>query len=424
MSGGITKVDFLCHRDTRIDGAPVFLNYWRSSHYGGATVNVEKGERWTKTIGPIMLYVNEGPGIAEVRKDAFARQAAEKAKWPYPWVNSPDYPLKDKRSTVTGRLLLKDPITPPAFTRLWVGICVPDYPLTVTTVPRIVDWQYDAKHYQFWTIGNSRGEFTIPNIRPGTYTLHAIADGVLGEYVKTDIEIRPGQKIDLGNLEWIPVRKGKQVWDIGIPDRNSLEFLGGDKFYENDIVKKYPVNFPNDVSYTIGKSDYRKDWFFEQLPHVENAESVENNTYPNKEQFILRMGIDKLPEPARTAGYKTVDEMGRSGKHARGRATTWKINFDMPEAPTGKMILRVAISGSGITTAAVTVNDAPAGAIRDMRNDGTPNRSGSSGLWYEREVVFDASMLKKGANVLALSIPEGPVTNGVMYDYLRLEHQP
>jgi rhamnogalacturonan endolyase len=116
--------------------------------------------------------------------------------------------------------------------------------------------------------------------------------------------------------------------------------------------------------------------------------------------------------------------MGRSGKHARGRATTWKINFDMPEAPAGKMILRVAISGSGITTAAVTVNDAPAGAIKDMRNDGTPNRSGSSGLWYEREVVFDASMLKKGANVLALSIPAGPVTNGVMYDYLRLEHQP
>ena len=34
------------------------LNYWRSSHYGGAVVAVGAGERWTKVIGPFFLYVN------------------------------------------------------------------------------------------------------------------------------------------------------------------------------------------------------------------------------------------------------------------------------------------------------------------------------------------------------------------------------
>src|SRR5215469_1234142 len=36
LSGGPTKVEFLGHRDTNEVQAPTVLNYWRSSHYGGA----------------------------------------------------------------------------------------------------------------------------------------------------------------------------------------------------------------------------------------------------------------------------------------------------------------------------------------------------------------------------------------------------
>lgn len=43
MSGGPTKVEFLGHRDTNPVAAPCVLNYWRSSHYGGAEVNVAEG---------------------------------------------------------------------------------------------------------------------------------------------------------------------------------------------------------------------------------------------------------------------------------------------------------------------------------------------------------------------------------------------
>ena len=53
--------------------------------------------------------------------------------------------------------------------------------------------------------------------------------------------------------------------------------------------------------------------------------------------------------------------------------------------------------------------------------DGAITRHSIRGLWYEREVAFDAALLKPGANALTLTVPAGPVNNGVIYDYLRLE---
>ena len=64
-----------------------------------------------------------------------------------------------------------------------------------------VDWQTDAKHYEFWVRGDDDGHFTIPNVRPGTYTLHAIADGVLGEFAKTDITVAAGQAARPGSAD-------------------------------------------------------------------------------------------------------------------------------------------------------------------------------------------------------------------------------
>jgi len=46
----------------------------------------------------------------------------------------------------------------------------------------------------------------------------------------------------------------------------------------------------------------------------------------------------------------------------------------------------------------------------------------STGLWYERQFEFGgASMLKAGENTLTLALPAGPINNGVVCDYLRLE---
>jgi rhamnogalacturonan endolyase len=393
LSGGPTKTEFLCHRDTTQVAAPCALNYWRSSHYGGAMVEVGQGEHWTKVIGPFMLYANSGGDPQALWKDALAKAKTEAAKWPYPWVSGVDYPNRDQRATVKGRLALNDPQMPGAkLQNLMVGLTNPAYNSPTAAAgsmrSRPIDWQIDAKHYEFWVRGDESGNFSIPNVRPGKYTLHAFADGVLGEYAKTDITIESGKLTDLGQLEWKPVRRGKQLWDIGIANRNGSEFKNGDKYFEPDAPLQYVKLFPNDVNYVVGKSNFREDWYFEHVPHSED---------PNA---------------------RVVPFMGVSGN---GRATPFSITFDLPSAPTGAATLRLAVCGTQARSIAVTVNDQPAGTVENLGNDGAISRHAIQGIWYEKELSFNASLMKQGANVLKVIIPAGSVNSGVIYDYIRLE---
>ena len=83
--------------------------------------------------------------------------------------------------------------------------------------------------------------------------------------------------------------------------------------------------------------------------------------------------------------------------------------------------LRLAICGTGARTIGVNVNGQTVGQVDRLLGDGAIARHSGQGLWYERELSFDASLLKQGANVLKLIVPAGPINNGVIYDYLRLE---
>jgi len=392
LSGGPTKVEFLCHRDTTPVAAGCILSYWRSSHYGGAVVSVGEGEHWTKVIGPFCLYVNSG-GTQEAWKDAQAQAAKETAKWPYEWVAGVDYPRRGERAAVSGRLALSDKERPGAKTpNLLVGLTHAAWTPAARAggfgPPRPIDWQTDAKHYQFWARGNDDGGFTIPQVRPGKYTLHAMADGVLGEFAKTDVTVATGKPLELGTLDWQPVRRGRQLWEIGVPNRNGSEFFQGENFADPSISLKYATLFPQDVTFTIGKSDHKQDWFFQHVPH---------NTDP----------------AARVVPF--------SGIRGNGRATPYTVAFDLPAAPRGKATLRVALCGTSARSIEVKVNNQPAGQVDRLLNDGAISRHSIQGLWYERELPFDAALLKQGGNTLTLTIPAGPINNGVIYDYLRLE---
>src|SRR6185503_12207571 len=101
---------------------------------------------------------------------------------------------------------------------------------------------------------------------PGTYTLHAIADGVLGEAVMTNIVVLPDRTVDLGRLQWKPARHGRTLWEIGIADRSAAEFRHGDHYWQWGLYYEYTNDFPNDVQFVIGKSDFRKDWNYAQVP--------------------------------------------------------------------------------------------------------------------------------------------------------------
>ncbi len=243
-----------------------------------------------------------------------------------------------------------------------------------------VDWQKDGRYYQFWVRGDSQGKFTIPNVRPGNYTLHAFADGILGEFVKADVKIEAGKQIDLGKLDWQPVRYGKQLWEIGIPDRTAGEFRHGDHYWEWGIYNEYPKDFPNDVNFVIGKSDYRKDWNLMQVPRAK-------------------------------------DDSGKG----RGDETVWKVKFDLPKNPSGKATLRIAFAGTEAKSLTLKMNDREIGVLTNLPNTSVIHRDSARGYWQEKTISFDASMMKGGSNVLQLIVPAGNVMSGVEYDYLRLE---
>jgi rhamnogalacturonan endolyase len=69
----------------------------------------------------------------------------------------------------------------------------------------------------------------------------------------------------------------------------------------------------------------------------------------------------------------------------------------------------------------VLVNDQQAGTVAALVYNATINRDGIAGAWVEKDVAFDAALMKSGANVMKLTIPAGGLTAGIIYDYLRLE---
>jgi rhamnogalacturonan endolyase len=215
-----------------------------------------------------------------------------------------------------------------------------------------------------------------------------MADGVLGEYAKADVTVAAGGKVDLGKLVWTPVRYGKQLWQIGIPNRSASEFLNGNDHWHWGEYIEYAKLFPNDVNYTVGQSDFHKDWFIYQVPHDEN-----------------------LP-----------DVLGRG----HGRETPWKVNFKLATTPKpgAHGILRLAIAGASARRIAVQVNDKDAGTVDGLIYNATINRDGVEGSWVEKDLSFDASLMHAGMNTLTLIVPAGGITSGVAYDVVRLELAP
>ena len=395
-------------------------------------------------------------------QDALRQAKNETSKWPYEWVSGVDYPHKEARANVRGQLVLHDPLAPAPlkkFTSLTIGLAHPDTVLpagggraaapsarsgTDTPPspaaangatpaggpprggfagrggfggPRTIDWVHDAKHYQFWNDGDADGNFTLSNVRPGTYTLHAFADGVLGEFAQTQITVEAGQDLDLGKIQWNPVRFGKQVWEIGVPNRNSSEFFkgDGDNYWLWGWPLRYALLFPNDLTYTVGTSDWRTDWFFEQVPHAENLTFVNPAA---KDPAHQKFGWVKAE--SRTEFPTTDRDGGVWRKYGRGRATTWTIRFNLSAATQGTATLRIALAGADGQGLTVAVNGKEAGAIHPASTNALRYNT-DKGIWQEQNVKFDAKLLKAGENEIQLTVPAGEVTSGVVYDYLRLE---
>jgi rhamnogalacturonan endolyase len=454
--GGPERLDLIDHMSAPGSSAyeAIMLDYWTSGHYaGGASNSIPAGQEWAHVVGPIFVYFNSldhpteasqadlekfhasyGSGMPAIPQvwhdnamalwdDAVAKSKEVKAAWPYSWVEGMDYPHKDGRGTVTGRLVLDDAqATSKSLPNLNVGLTHANY--EAETSPRagngnIVTWPHDGEHYQFWTVGHEDGRFTIANVRPGTYTLRAFANGVLGEYDKAaQVTVEAGKTVNLGELDWKPVRYGKQIWEIGYPDRTGDEFYKGDgaNYWLWGWGLRYAGLFPNDITYTIGKSDYRRDWFFQEVPHSTTTAWMNPAA---KDPYNQRFGWVAIPS-------ENKDPWPQWGK---GRATTWKVKFNMPKGLKGEAVLRIALAGadggngnqaSSPGNLTIGVNGKDVGTIHPVATNALRYNI-DKGVWNQYIQRFDASKLKAGENEMTFTVPAGDVTTGVVWDYVRLE---
>jgi rhamnogalacturonan endolyase len=221
------------------------------------------------------------------------------------------------------------------------------------------------------------------------------------------------------------VRYGRQLWDIGYPDRTGGKFFKGDgaNYWLWGWNLRYALLFPNDITYTIGKSDYRKDWFFEEVPHATDLSFVNPEAKDPANQRFGWVKAESLDQ------YPQTNTHGPWAIYGRGRATTWTVNFNMDQPAQGQAALRVALAGvNAIAQLPVTVNGRSAGAIGGggadnarLQTTKTIRYNSDKGLWQERTLLFDAGLLKQGANQMQFTVPAGDLQSGVVWDYLRLE---
>ena len=354
----------------------VNLRMFQAGHLGSGTLYFDRDEDWSKLYGPFFVYLNSGEDFDALWADAQQRSRQEVEAWPYSWVQHELYPLQ--RGSVRGQLTITDGSSPEG---AWV--------ILAAETP---DWQVQGKGYIFWARADARGHFEIPKVRPGSYSLYAICDGVLDEYRLDGIEVTAGQPTDLGRLGWQPLRYGRQIWQIGVPDRSGREYRHGDDFRHWGLWLKYPQEFPNDVHFTVGQSLEREDWNYVQ-PAVLEADG----TY---------------------------------------RFPVWHIHFEMDEPPVyGQAVLRMPLaevssySPDKLVMLKVSANGTAVGQFTEYGDDSGVNRSGIQGLYRNRQVCFDARLLQSGKNTITLSYDadqrnqplKGWPLVSVIYDCLRLE---
>ncbi|KAL8145397.1 uncharacterized protein LOC141706961 [Apium graveolens] len=395
-SGGPVKQNLTSHV------GPTCLAVFLSGHYAGDDLcpKIGQGEYWKKVFGPVFIYLNSAMNGNDPRTlwdDAKNQMMIEVQSWPYNFPASDDFPSSDKRGNVSGRLLVKDSYLNadliPA-NGAYVGLARPG---------DIGSWQRECKDYQFWTRADEMGCFSINNIRPGDYNLYAWVPGFLGDY-KSDalVTITPGCHIIKENLVFEPPRDGPTLWEIGIPDRSAAEFYipdtnpehvnrvlfnHTDRFRQYGLWEKYAELYPNgDLVYTIGESDYRKDWFF---AHVTRRKE--------------------------------------DGTH---QGTAWQIKFKLDSVDQkGVYKLRVALAAAALAELQIRINDPntirPLFTTRLIGRDNAIARHGIHGLYWMYNVDLPGNRLLQGENTMYLTQPRcvSPF-QGIMYDYIRLEGPP
>ena len=216
-----------------------------------------------------------------------------------------------------------------------------------------------AGDYIFYVKADADGKFTLPHVRPGTYTLYAWqTQGPITQSLAKDGIVVSGDTLDLGAIDWDPPYHPNLLWQIGKADRLAGEFKFGDQPRDSLWMQRVPA----DLTFTIGQSKEINDWYFAQ-----------------------KTGI-------------------------------WTVKFNLDKTVSGNGYLTIAVAGGGGSVTA-SINGTDVGRL-SYSDDGSVRRSTNrSGRYGRNEYTFPASILKPGENTLILRAN----ASGLMYDTIVLE---
>ncbi|KHN08234.1 Rhamnogalacturonate lyase [Glycine soja] len=343
-----------------------------------------------RSAGPLKQYLTSHVGPTTLS------MVNEVESWPYTFPASEDFLSSDQRGKVEGRLLVRDRYISDAFVPVsgaYVGLAA---------IGEVGSWQRECKGYQFWTITDDKGYFSIINIRPGGYNLYSWVNGFIGDYqFDSVIYVTSGCETNVGELVYEAPRDGPTLWEIGIPDRSAAEFYvpdpnpmcinrlyvnHPDRFRQYGLWERYAELYPNeDLVYTVGISDYRKDWFFAQVNRKKD-----NGTYIG---------------------------------------TTWQINFKLDSVNTnGTYTLQVALASVHSAELEIRINNLEANpplfSSGVIGKENTIARHGIHGLYWLFSIHIQGTLLVQGNNTIFLTqTRDTSPFIGIMYDYIRLEYK-
>jgi rhamnogalacturonan endolyase len=397
------------------------------------------GEEWTKTCGPWFIYMNNVPATIDdprqaahsLYSDALAQAEAERKAWPYDWFKHEKYVPAAGRGTVKGKFVISDYGDPNASAAgMWVGLVEQPH-----TIKGYYDFQKWLRPYQFFARADADGNFTIPNVLPGAnYTLWAYGPGAAGTFLSQEqsggqppilhdlpakpfsVKVSAGKATDLGTVTWTPARVGATVFDLGSPDRKAGKYRHGEDFWAPEKSPKlgyptpvwggqmyFPSDFPDGLTYTVGKSRWATDW-----------------------NYVL----PSLP--------------GRDGIY---QPCTGTIAFDLAKAPAADALASIYLACAGdegghvvvgvngtdlATVPGVTAKPNPFTDVVDPRNKGaggfnppySDNSSihfGDHGPFSDERISFPAKVLRAGRNTITITKTARSLSAYLMVDYLRLE---
>ncbi|KAL5559927.1 hypothetical protein UlMin_036138 [Ulmus minor] len=379
---------------------PTTLSTFLTAHYVGEemVLKFQKNEAWKKVFGPIFVYINsvpDGNDPLNLWSNAKNQMMVEVQSWPYNFPASEDLPRSNQRGSLSGKLLVQDRYKSSGYIPgkgAYVGLAAPG---------AVGSWQREGKGYQFWTKADQNGSFSIKNVRIGNYNLYAWVSTFIGDYrYDNAIKITAGANINVGTIIYKPPRDGPTLWEIGIPDRSAAEFyvpdpnpiyinklyLKQDRFRQYGLWERYAELYPNsDLVYTVGSSDYRKDWFFAHVNRKKN-----DGTY---------------------------------------QGTTWQITFPLENVTATRTYkLRIALAAANVAALEVRANDSkekPLFKTGTIGKDNAIARHGIHGLYWLYNIDVPGSRLVKGKNKIFLTQTLcDNAFQGIMYDYIRLEGPP